>query len=95
MRVGKIESTSKVPIATIVGGTGRPKNINRKLKRLSGKEARFRKDVNHCISKQIVKSALDTNRVVAVEDLKGIRSWDYGSQRLSAPGWVAGALVSC
>ncbi|MBC8097992.1 MAG: transposase, partial [Armatimonadetes bacterium] len=36
------------------------KSAKRKLKQLSGKEARFARNVNHGISKQIVKSAKDT-----------------------------------
>jgi putative transposase len=51
----------------------RPKNIRRKLKRQSGREARFRRDVNHCISKALVATAKDTGRGIALEDLKGIR----------------------
>ena len=46
----------------------------RKLKRLSGKEHRFAKNINHCISKKLVAKAKDTNRAIALEDLKGIRS---------------------
>jgi IS605 OrfB family transposase len=43
------------------------------LKHLSGREARFARDVNHCISKQLVKIAKGTQRGIALEDLKGIR----------------------
>ncbi len=49
------------------------KNAKRVLKRLSGREARFQKDVNHCLSKQVVKTAADSNRFLALEDLNGIR----------------------
>jgi len=52
----------------------RPKNIRRKLQRQSGREARFRKDVNHCISKTLVATAKGTGRGIALEDLKGIRT---------------------
>jgi IS605 OrfB family transposase len=45
----------------------------RLLKKLSGKEARFAKDVNHTISKQVVKLAQGTRRAIALEDLSGIR----------------------
>ena len=48
------------------------KAAKRRLKKLSGKENRFAKDVNHCISKQIVIKAKDTERAIALEDLKGI-----------------------
>jgi IS605 OrfB family transposase len=43
------------------------------LKKISGRERRFKKDVNHCISKEIVQIAKDTNRSIAMEDLYGIR----------------------
>ena len=43
------------------------------LKRISGRERRFKKDTNHCISKDIVQTAKDTNRSIALEDLSGIR----------------------
>jgi putative transposase len=50
------------------------RSAKRKLKRLSGKERRFAKDTNHCISKKLVAKAKDTNRAIALENLKGIRS---------------------
>lgn len=50
------------------------KSAKRRLKRLSGKERRFAADVNHVISKQIVQTAHDTGRGIALENLKGIRS---------------------
>lgn len=43
------------------------------LRTISGKERRFKKDTNHCISKGIVQTAKDTNRSIALEDLSGIR----------------------
>ncbi len=49
------------------------KSAKRKLKKISGRQARFQKDVNHCISKRIVQKAIDTGRGIAMEDLKGIR----------------------
>jgi putative transposase len=45
----------------------------RRLKKLSGKEFRFAKHVNHVISKQIVETAKRTGRGIAIEDLNGIR----------------------
>ena len=50
------------------------RSAKRKLKRLSGKERRFAKDTNHCISKKLVAKAKGTNRAIALEDLEGIRS---------------------
>lgn len=49
------------------------KSAKRLLKRRKRKEARFAKDVNHQIAKQIVSRAKDTNRGIALEDLTGIR----------------------
>ena len=43
------------------------------LKRLSGREKRYQKWVNHNISKAIIKGAKETNSAVAIEDLTGIR----------------------
>jgi len=49
------------------------KSAKRHLKRLSGKEARFKASVNHIISKKLVAKAKGTQRRIALEDLKGIR----------------------
>lgn len=49
------------------------KSSRRHLKRLSGKEHRYCKDINHCLSKLIVQKAKGTGRSLALEDLKGIR----------------------
>jgi len=50
------------------------KSAKRLLKKLSGKEARFAKDVNHTIAKKIVVKAKGTRRGIALENLKGIRT---------------------
>ena len=51
----------------------RRKRIRKKLKRMGSRQARFRRDVNHCISKRLVAKAKDTVRGIVLEDLKGIR----------------------
>ena len=51
----------------------RPKSVRRKLKALSGRERRFKKNTNHEIAKRLVEKAIDTQRGIALEDLKGIR----------------------
>jgi IS605 OrfB family transposase len=43
------------------------------LKKRAGKEKRFANDVNHCVSKAIVKKAKRTSRGIALEDLTDIR----------------------
>ncbi len=50
------------------------KAAKRLLKKLSGKEARYAKHVNHTISKKVVKLAKGTVRDIALEDLSGIRN---------------------
>ncbi len=49
------------------------KGAKRLLKRLSGKEKRYQTWVNHNISKQIIVRAIETQSIVAIEDLTGIR----------------------
>jgi len=47
------------------------KSAKRHLKKLSGREAKFKRNTNHVISKKIVSTAKDTSRAIALEDLKG------------------------
>lgn len=72
------------------------KGAKKKLKRIAGKEARFRKHQNHVISKAIVKKAKDTGRGIAVEDLSGIRDrlsvWAKDA-RNKLSGWSFAQLV--
>lgn len=49
------------------------KSAKRHLKKLSGRERRFHRDINHIISKKIVAKAKDTRQAIALENLKGIR----------------------
>lgn len=57
------------------------KRATRLLKKRSGREQRFAKDVNHCLSKALVSTAKGTGRGLALEDLKNIRSRVNGSKR--------------
>lgn len=51
------------------------RSIRRALKRLSGKEARFMRNVNHVISRRIIYFAQATgNPTIAIEELDGIRN---------------------
>jgi putative transposase len=43
------------------------------LARLSGKEKRFQKHINHEISRQLVNHAVAQKQAIAIEDLTGIR----------------------
>jgi IS605 OrfB family transposase len=49
------------------------KNAKRRLRKNAGRERRFQKDVNHCISKALVKKAAVSCKALALEDLTGIR----------------------
>jgi len=49
------------------------KSAKRHLKKLSGRESRFVRNINHLISKEIVQRAKGTSSAIAIEDLSGIR----------------------
>jgi len=49
------------------------KNAKRKLKRMSGQQARFHANINHVISKRLVAKAQALGVGIALEDLNGIR----------------------
>ncbi len=49
------------------------KSARRHLKKLSGKESRFVRNINHIISKEIVQKAKGTSSAIAIENLEGIR----------------------
>jgi len=70
------------------------RSAKRHLKTASRDEARFRRDVNHCISKSIVASAKGTRRAIALEDLKGIRERTTvrREQRARHNGWAFSQL---
>ena len=79
------------------------------LKKLSKRERRFKKDTNHCISKDVVQYAKGTLSSIALEDLSGIRDkvtvrkaqreehskWAFGelSQFIKYKAQLAGVLV--
>jgi len=50
------------------------RSVKRRLRGLSGKERRFRADVNHVISQPLVQKARRTKRAIALEELSGIRT---------------------
>lgn len=50
----------------------RTRSAKRRLKKISGKEKRFQRVINHSISKEIVAEAKGTGRGVALEDLSNI-----------------------
>lgn len=70
------------------------KSAKRVLKNLSGKEQRFATNENHRIAKQIVEKAQDTGRMIALEDLKGIRDRARlrKPQRINLHSWAFAQL---
>jgi IS605 OrfB family transposase len=65
------------------------RSAKRKIKNIGNKEARFRKDVNHCISKKIVEKAKGTSCAISLENLTGInnRTTVRKSQRNQRMSW--------
>jgi putative transposase len=65
------------------------------LRKISGKERRFKKDTNHCLSKYIISKAKGTARAMGIENLKYIRSRSrvtVKSQRDRHSKWAFGEL---
>ncbi|MCS3672402.1 IS605 OrfB family transposase [Salinibacter ruber] len=58
------------------------KGAKRVLRRLSGRERRYQKSVNHRLSKQIVEKAKAEGKGIRLEDLSGIRDRIRGSYKL-------------
>jgi IS605 OrfB family transposase len=50
------------------------RSAKRRIRRMGQREARFQKDVNHCISKQLVQKAAVSCKAIVLEDLIGIRA---------------------
>ena len=69
---------------------GRVSRIRKKLHRRALKEANFRRNTNHVLSKRIVEQAKDTIRGIALEDLKGFRDRIRfrKPQRARMTGWA-------
>ncbi len=71
------------------------RSAKRKLRKISGKERRFKKDTNHCLSKYIISKAKGTARAIGIENLKYIRSRSritVKSQRDRHSKWAFGEL---
>lgn len=70
------------------------KGAKKRLKKLAGREARFRRYSNHVISKRLVSKAKDTERGIGLEDLKGIRDRTTvrAKDRARHSGWAFAQL---
>jgi IS605 OrfB family transposase len=49
------------------------RSAKKRLHHVSGREARFQKDTNHCISKKLTQKAAAARKALALENLSGIR----------------------
>jgi putative transposase len=70
------------------------RTAKRVLKRVSGREERFVRDANHCISKQIVADAKENKQRIVLEDLKGIRERSKPHMSKHLHGWSYNQLQS-
>jgi IS605 OrfB family transposase len=72
----------------------RPKNIRRALQRTASREAGFRRDTNHRISKTLVAAAQGTTCGLALENLQDIRARTRfrKPQRARMSGWAFAQL---
>lgn len=68
--------------------------LRRKVGKVGQKEALYRRDTNHCISKKIVAKAVATHRRIALEDLTGILDdvQSRKAQRARLHGWAFAQL---
>jgi IS605 OrfB family transposase len=75
------------------------RSTKRRLKKLSGKQRRYQKHINHCLSKAIVAKALRMGVGIAIEDLRGIRSRTETTvrkrQRSRLSNWAFSHLRLC
>ena len=72
--VSRAVYTPRVSPGVYAGRTRSTRRRSREiLKRLSGREKRYQQWLNHNISSSIIREAITTNSIVAIEDLTGIR----------------------
>ena len=70
------------------------KSAKRHLKKISGKERRFKRDTNHVISKKIVQQAKALGIGIALEELKGFKQTVRKAQRERLGKWSFGELAA-
>jgi putative transposase len=72
------------------------KSARRRLKRMARREANFRRNENHRIANELVRLAKDTDRGIALEDLKHIRERTTvrAKDRAKHSGWAFAQLQS-
>lgn len=70
------------------------RSAKRHLKKISGKERRFKKNTNHVISKQIVNEAKALELSISLEDLKGFKTTVRKEQREQFGKWAFRELAN-
>jgi len=70
------------------------KSAKRHLKTISGQEGRFKRNVNHVISKQVVQLAKALDLGISLEDLKGFKKTVMKSERERFGKWAFGQLAA-
>ena len=63
-------------------------SAKKRLRKIARRQSRFVRDVNHCISKQIVQTASVLRKALALENLEGIR--DRAQHGCKAMRWLLG-----
>jgi putative transposase len=66
------------------------KSAKRKLRKVRAKEGRYKKDVNHVISRRVIEKAKGTGCAIGIEDLEGIskRTTVRKADRSRMKGWA-------
>ena len=66
------------------------KSAKRKLRKVRAKESRYKKDVNHVISRRVIEKAKGTGCAIGIEDLEGIskRTTARKADRSRMKGWA-------
>jgi putative transposase len=66
------------------------KSAKRKLRKVRAKESRYKRDVNHVISRRVIEKAKGTGCAVGIEDLEGIskRTTVKKADRSRMKGWA-------
>jgi hypothetical protein len=69
------------------------KDAKEKLRKISGRERRFKTNTNHVVSKRIVCATGDAKRGIALEDLTGILQWTTVTKTRHERGITGGRSI--
>lgn len=93
-RIARFNQRRAIGKKTKNANRSRRRSCHRAIIRFGVKEGRYRKYINHCISKRLVAKAKDTGSGIALEDLNGIRDRIQfrKQQRARMGGWAFSQL---